>query len=288
MNFEKYRISEKQDVSLDDYETKQISDAEDEKVKDYLYEELVPKFQDLHNKMLAQGEKGILVILQALDAAGKDEIISYIFSTLSPQGLKVTSFGKPSEKEEDHDYLWRMREGFPARGEIGILNRSYYEEILAPKIYDILGKSPLPDSLIGNDIWEKRYNHLRNFEHYMFDNGFPVVKFYFHLSKETQKERLLERMTTPEKNHEFSMSDLEDRQHWDEYREVFEEMLSNTGSEEGPWYVLPADNPWLSRSIATEAMIHIMEQMKLSYPTFDDETQEKVDEAIEKLENDEI
>lgn len=178
-----------------------ISDQKDEDIERELYEELVPKLRNLHEKLNAEGKYGILVVLQALDAAGKDEIIKYIFSNLMPQGLKNTNYGKPTEEENAHDYLWRMHKGLPERGEIAILNRSYYEDIISPKIYDTLDH--LPKNIKDDpDLWKKRYKQINNFEEYMKENGFPVMKFYFHMSKDEQKERFLERLEKREKNHE--------------------------------------------------------------------------------------
>lgn len=274
-------------IDIKEIESYLVSEEKDEDIEKELYDKLIPKLRDLHEKLNAEGKYGILVVLQALDAAGKDEIIKYIFSNLMPQGLKNTSFGKPTDEENNHAYLWRMSKGMPERGEIGILNRSYYEDIISPKIYDTLGH--LPEE-IRNDpkLWEKRYKHINNFEEYMKDNGFPVLKFYFHMSKDTQKERLLDRLENKDKNHEFSFSDIEDRENWDSYQKAFEEMLNNTATDVAPWYVLPADNPWLSRKIATKALIDAIEKIDPKYPQFDKEEEEKAKKVIEDLKNDKI
>lgn len=287
MNLEEFTV-ENGGFSLKDFERKIISKSEDDKLKDEVYEKELPVLVDLHEKLNAEGTRGIVVVLQALDAAGKDEVVKYIFSNLLVQGLKHTSFGKPTDEENNHDYLWRMQKAMPERGQIGILNRSYYEDVISPKIYDILEEEPLPDDLIGDDIWEMRYSQIKNFEKYLKDNGFPVVKFFFHMSKDKQKERLLERLENPNKNHEFSFSDLDDRKHWDDYQEVFEDMLNNTSTKENPWYILPADNPWASRLIATKALIKVLKDIDPKFPEFSDEEKKKVKEAIEKLKNDEI
>lgn len=276
-----------QKIKIADLDSYLVSDEKDEDIEKELYDKLVPKLRNLHEKLNAEGKYGILVVLQALDAAGKDEIIKYIFSNLMPQGLKETSFGKPSEEENAHDYLWRMHKGLPERGEIGILNRSYYEDIISPKIYDTLDH--LPDEIKNDpDLWKKRYKHINNFEEYMKENGFPVMKFYFHVSKDEQKKRLLERLENKDKNHEFSFSDIEDRKNWDSYQKAFEDMLNNTATEKAPWYVLPADNPWLSRKIATLALIEAIENINPSYPSFDSEEKEKVEKIINDLKEDKI
>lgn len=274
-------------IKIADIDSYLVSDQKDEDIKKELYEDLVPRLKKLHEKLNAESKYGILVVLQALDAAGKDEIIKYICSNLMPQGLKNTNYGKPTEEENAHDYMWRMHKGLPERGEIAILNRSYYEDIIAPKIYDTLDN--LPEEIRNApDLWEKRYKHINNFEQYMKENGFPVLKFYFHVSKDEQKDRLLERLEDKEKNHEFSFSDIEDRKNWDKYQKAFEEMLNNTATKDAPWYVLPADNPWLSRKIATIALIEQLENINPSYPTFDKEEEEKAQKVIEDLKNNKI
>lgn len=286
MDKNKFKLTGQQ-IKIADLDSYLVSDEKDEDIEKELYDKLVPKLRKLHEKLNAEGKYGILVVLQALDAAGKDEIIKYIFSNLMPQGLRETSFGKPSEEENAHDYLWRMHKGLPERGEIGILNRSYYEDIISPKIYDTLDH--LPDEIKNDpDLWKKRYKHINNFEEYMKENGFPVMKFYFHVSKNEQKKRLLERLENKDKNHEFSFSDIEDRKNWDSYQKAFEDMLNNTATEKAPWYVLPADNPWLSRKIATLALIEAIENINPSYPSFDSEEKEKVEKIIKDLKEDKI
>jgi len=286
MNKDNFKITGEK-INIKELDRKIISDTKEEEIKKELYDELVPKLRELHEKLFAESKYGILVVLQAIDAAGKDEIIKYIFSNLTPQGLKNTSYGKPTEEEESHDYLWRMSKGLPKRGEIAILNRSYYEDIISPKIYDTLDS--LPDKIKNDkDIWNKRYKHINNFEEYLDENGFKVIKFYFHVSKDEQRKRLLERLEDPKKNNEFSFSDLDDRENWDKYQKAFEEMLNNTSTETAPWYVLPADNPWYSRKIATLALIDAIEEINPKYPTFTEEEQEKAEEVIKKLKNKEI
>ncbi len=276
-----------QKIEIEELETHLVSDEKEEDIKKELFDDLIPKLNDLHNRLFAESKHGVLIVLQALDAAGKDEIIKYIFSNLLPQGLKNTSFGKPSDEENAHDYLWRMHEGLPKRGEIAILNRSYYEDIIAPKIYDTLGHLP-KEIREDPDLWEKRYEHINNFEKYMNENGFPVLKLYFHMSKDVQRQRLLDRLENMDKNHEFAFSDIEDRENWDKYQKAFEEMLNNTSTKTAPWYALPADNPWLARKIATLALIETLEKVNPQYPTFTDEEKEKAKEIEEKLRSKEI
>lgn len=275
-------------VNLSEFEKKLIDKHSDKDIRDEEIGEIIEKLCDLHLKLKAQSTHGILIVLQAMDAAGKDEIIKYIFSNLLPQGLKNTSFGKPNEEELDHDFLWRMHRGMPKRGEFAILNRSYYEDVITPKIYGLLEDDPLPNELSMDELCKQRYEQINNFEKYMYQNGFPVIKFFFNMSKDVQKERLLERLENPEKNNEFSFTDIEDRENWDKYQKAFEDMLDNTSTEYAPWYILPADNPWLSRKIATEGLIEILENINPKYPVFEGEDLEKANKAIDDLKNNRV
>ncbi|MER2173709.1 MAG: PPK2 family polyphosphate kinase [Carnobacterium sp.] len=287
MDISKYRITPEQTpIKLANYPTTDNTLFSDEELQNKRIPESIKKLQDLHLKLHAEEEKGIMVVLQAIDAGGKDEAISFIFSNLTAQGLKTTSVKKPSETEVKHDYLWRIHEGKPARGEISILNRSYYEEVIAPRIHDVLDKDPLPDHLIDEDIWKVRFRQLNDFERYMTENGFSVIKFFFNVSKDVQKNRLLERMKDPKKNWEFSFSDIEERKHWDTYQEVFEDMLNNTSTDYAPWYILPADDDWYARYIISEVMINVLENLDPQFPEISGEDRQKLDENIELLEND--
>lgn len=286
MNSANYRVTlDKTPIKLTDYPTTDTNRPSDDELQNKLIPESIKKLQNLHLKLHAEEQKGIMVVLQAIDAGGKDEAISFIFSNLTAQGLKTTSVKKPSETEIKHDYLWRIHEGKPARGEISILNRSYYEEVIAPRIHDILDKDPLPDHLIDENIWKVRFRQLNDFERYMTENGFPVIKFFFNVSKDVQKERLLERMKDPEKNWEFSFSDIEERKHWDTYQEVFQDMLNSTSTEHAPWYVLPADDDWYARCIISEVMIEVLEKLDPQFPEISGEERKELDESIKMLEN---
>lgn len=285
MDTKNYLVEEGKKIKLSDYKTSENGGIDEKELKEKWIPESVKKLKELHLKLNAGEEKGILVVLQAMDAAGKDEAISYIFSNLNAQGLKTTTFGKPSDTELSHDYLWRIHDALPARGEIGILNRSHYEEVIAPRVHDLLGDEPLPDDVVDENIWSVRFRQINDFERYMSENGFPVVKFFFNVSKEEQKKRLLERMKNPNKNWEFSFSDVEERQHWDDYQQIFEEMLIGTSTQYAPWYVLPADNGDYSRYIISEVMVELLKKIDPHFPEISGEEKEKLDEAIRILEN---
>ncbi|RNF39012.1 PPK2 family polyphosphate kinase [Planococcus salinus] len=285
MNTSRYLVKENEKIDLSKFATAENNRPDEEELQKKLIPETVKKLKDLHLKLNAQEEKGILVVLQAMDAAGKDEAISYIFSNLNAQGLRTMTLGKPTETELAHDYLWRIHDGLPARGEIGILNRSHYEEVIAPRVHDLLKEEPIPDDVIGEDIWAVRFRQINDFERYLSENGFPVVKFFFNVSKEEQKKRLLTRMKDPNKNWEFSFSDVEERQHWDDYQQIFEDMLNHTSTEHAPWYVLPADDESYSRYIIAQVMVELLEEINPQFPEISGEDKEKLEEAIRLLEN---
>lgn len=287
MDIDKHRVKPEEKVNLSKYSTSDEQRYSDEELCDNRIPAMIEKLNELHLKLHAEEEKGIVVVLQAMDAAGKDEAITYIFSKLTAQGIKVSQFKKPAENDLKHDYLWRFREGLPARGQIGIFNRSYYEEVIAPRVHNLLGGTPLPNELIDENIWNLRYRQINDFERYLVENGFPVVKFFFNMSKEEQKRRLLERMKDPAKNWEFSFNDVKERQYWDGYQEIFEDMLNNTSKEYAPWYILPADNEWHSRYIVAEVMVDMLEKIDPQFPEISGEEREKLQDAIRQLENEE-
>ncbi|TCI35626.1 MULTISPECIES: PPK2 family polyphosphate kinase [unclassified Exiguobacterium] len=282
MNIHQFRIDHKNGIRLSDFQTSMQDRPSDETLTEELIPKSVDRLKELHWKLYAEAKKGVVVVLQALDAGGKDEAISYIFSNLNAQGLKTNAFQKPSDTEKKHDYLWRMHDLMPERGQVGILNRSYYEEVIAPRVHDLLGDEVIPDEA---NVWAVRYRQINDYEQYLKENGFEVIKFFFNVSKEVQRDRLLERLKDPKKNWEFSFSDVEERRHWDDYQAIFEDMLSNTSTSQAPWYILPADDDWYARYIVSTVMIDVLENINPQFPTFTEEEQEKIDEAIKELES---
>jgi len=220
------------------------------------------KLQDV---LYANNRYGVLVILQAMDAAGKDGIIKHIMSGLNPQGVQVTPFKVPSAEELDHDYLWRSHEHLPERGNIAIFNRSYYEDVLVVKVHRLAAQN-MPEALVGKDLWEVRYRQLRDYERYMQENGIVVIKFFLYLSKEAQAQRLIERIDNPAKNWKFSAGDLEERQYWDHYQEAYQEMIQATATADAPWYIIPSDHKWFARLLVSEVMIKRLQALPLKYP----------------------
>jgi PPK2 family polyphosphate:nucleotide phosphotransferase len=224
----------------------------------------------LQEKLYAQDRWAVLVVLQGLDAAGKDGVIKHVMSGVNPQGCSVFSFKSPSTEELDHDYLWRAHKCAPERGRIGIFNRSYYEEVLIVRVHPtLLRAQKLPDEMITKHIWDQRYEDINAFEQYLTRNGVVIRKFFLHISKEEQKRRFLERLEDPKKNWKFSMADVNERGFWKDYQEAYEEMIQNTATKHAPWFVVPADNKWFTRLIVASAIIEALDELQLSFPDVD-------------------
>ncbi|MGB2899211.1 MAG: polyphosphate kinase 2 family protein [Candidatus Acidiferrum sp.] len=236
----------------------------------------------LQEKLYAQDRWALLVVLQGLDAAGKDGVIKHVMSGVNPQGCSVFSFKSPSTEELDHDYLWRAHKCVPERGRIGIFNRSYYEEVLIVRVHPtLLRAEKLPDEMITKHIWDQRCEDINAFEHYLTRNGVVIRKFFLHISKEEQKRRFLERLEDPKKNWKFSMADVNERAFWKDYQEAYEEMIQNTAMKHAPWFVVPADNKWFTRLIVASAIIEALDELQLSFPDVD-KAKKKELEAVRK------
>ena len=222
---------------------------------------------ELQNMLYAQDQWAVLLIFQAMDAAGKDSVIKHVMSGVNPQGCQVYSFKAPSEEELDHDFMWRCIKRLPERGRIGIFNRSYYEETLVVRVHrEFLEKEKLPPELVTKDIWEERFQDIRHIERYLTRNGVVIRKFFLHVSKEEQKKRFLERIEEPEKHWKFSADDIKEREYWDDYMEAYEHMIQNTATKHAPWYVVPADNKWFTRVVVAAAVIEALASLDLHYP----------------------
>jgi len=246
----------------------------------------ITRLAELQEKLFAQDRWAILLILQAMDAAGKDSTIKHVMSGVNPQGCDVHAFKAPSAEELQHDFLWRTSRALPERGKIGIFNRSYYEEVLAVRVHpELLAQKKIPANLVNENIWEKRFEDINNFERYLTGNGIVVLKFFLHLSKQEQKKRFLKRLDQPEKNWKFSMSDVLERRHWDKYMSAYEEMIQNTSTKHAPWYVVPADHKWFTRLVVAEAIIEAMECLDLSFPKLDAQRHRELKAARTALEH---
>lgn len=228
----------------------------------------VQTLAEMQDRLYAQDRWAVLVIFQAMDAAGKDSAIKHVMSGVNPQGCQVASFKAPSDEELDHDYLWRCFKRLPERGCIGIFNRSYYEEALVVRVHEeLLHKQKLPPALVTKDIWDERFEDIRGFERYLSRNGVLVRKFFLHVSRKEQKRRFLERIAKPEKNWKFSAADVRERGHWKDYMNAYEGMIRHTATQHAPWYVVPADNKWFTRVVVAAAIIDALASLDLHYPT---------------------
>ncbi len=226
----------------------------------------------------------VLLIFQAMDAAGKDSAIKHVMSGINPQGCQVQSFKAPSNEELDHDYLWRCTRWLPERGRIGIFNRSYYEEVLVVRVHpEFLQRQKLPASLVTKKIWENRFDDIRNFERYLTRNGVLILKFFLHLSKKEQKKRFLDRIEQSDKNWKFSAADVHERKFWSDYQSANEEMIQQTASKAAPWYVVPADNKWFTRAVVAASVVEAIASLDLKYPQLDDAQMKELKAAKKKL-----
>jgi PPK2 family polyphosphate:nucleotide phosphotransferase len=234
--------------------------------------ELLEHYQ---SRLAAQDTYGLLVVLQALDAGGKDSTIRHVMSGVNPQGVVVHGFRQPSPEELDHDYLWRYVQKLPRRGQIGIFNRSHYEEVLVVRVHpEILEHQKLPLGARGDDVWERRYRQINDWERFLVENGFPIVKLFLNLSKEEQRQRFLRRIDHPDSNWKFKANDVAERAHWDEYQKAFSQMISATSTEPAPWYVVPADHKWFLRVAVAAVIVSALADIDPQYPTVGDEARD--------------
>ena len=258
--------------------------SEDKPRAKELLETGVQALAELQDVLYAQDRWSVLLIFQAMDAAGKDGAIKHVMSGVNPQGCQVYSFKSPSAEDINHDYLWRCMKCLPERGRIGIFNRSYYEETLVVRVHpELLAKQKIPQQLITKDIWEERYHDIRHFERYLARNGVVIRKFFLHVSAEEQKKRFLERLDNPAKNWKFSSADSRERGFWKEYMEAYEDMICNTATDYAPWYVVPADNKWFTRVVVAAAVIDALASLDLQYPEVTEEQRKELAAAKEAL-----
>ena len=239
---------------------------------------------ELQDKLYAQDRYAILLIFQAMDAAGKDSVIKHVMSGINPQGCQVFSFKAPTSEDLDHDFMWRCMKRLPERGRIGIFNRSYYEETLIVRVHkEILNKQKLPEKLVTKKIWNERFKDISNFEKYLTRNGVIVRKFFLNVSKEEQKKRFLERIDNPEKNWKFSSTDVKERGYWDKYMNAYEDMIRNTAAKDSPWYVVPSDNKWFTRLVVAATVIDSLASLNLKYPEVGEAKLKELAEAKKSL-----
>jgi PPK2 family polyphosphate:nucleotide phosphotransferase len=281
------------DFKVDDKKNFKIKKVKN-KIKDFYdskseYSEFLSGFRaeldDLQSKLYANSKYGILVIFQAMDAAGKDGTMKAVFQDVNPLGMKFYSFKRPTAKELNHDFLWRCFKQLPERGSLQVFNRSYYEEVLVVKVHeDILhNQQRIPDELITKDVWKERYDDIRNFEKYLSNNGIKVIKFFLNVSKEEQSDRLIERIEDASKNWKFEDGDIKERGFWDDYMNAYEEMINETSTEKNPWYVVPADDKKNMRLIVAKIMTENLKELNLGYPESSEERQTELLGMIETI-----
>ena len=265
-----FRVSEGRRFRLKDIDPADTGDLRSREEADRLLEEGTVRLRRLQEKLYAEDRWGLLLIFQAMDAAGKDSTIKHVMSGVNPQGCQVYSFKAPSAEDLNHDFLWRTTRCLPERGRIGIFNRSYYEETLVVRVHpEILQSQKLPPSLVTKNLWKERFEDIVAFERYATRNGIAIRKFFLHVSREEQKRRFLSRLDMPAKNWKFSLADARERNHWREYMRAYEDMIRNTSSEQAPWYVVPADHKWFTRLVVGAAVIDAIKEMHPEFPTVD-------------------
>ncbi len=280
----RYRIEDGNKFRLKDFDPADTGSEHSKRDAEKLLQQGIADMAELQDKLYAQNRWGLLLIFQAMDAAGKDGAIKHVMSGVNPQGCQVYSFKTPSSEETDHDYLWRCAMRLPERGKIGIFNRSYYEEVLVTRVHpEILASQKIPSSLVDKDVWKNRFEDIHNFERHLWRNGFVVRKFFLNLSKKEQKRRFLARLDHPEKNWKFSVADVREREHWDDYMSAYEDMIVNTACKHAPWYVIPADNKWFSRVAVAAAIVETLESLDLHYPKDSPDQKKQLQEARDQL-----
>lgn len=231
----------------------------------------IERLRALQERLYAANDWAVLVVIQAMDTAGKDGLIKHVMSGLNPAGCQVTAFKQPSSEELDHDYLWRINRALPRRGEIGIFNRSHYEEVIIARVHDLVAHQQLPPELVTPEIWQQRFRQIRDYERYLAENGVRIIKLFLHISRNEQRERLLDRIEQPDKHWKFSSGDVEERQYWDQYQRAYEQMLQETSTQHAPWYCIPADRKWFARTLTSTLLVELLEAIDPQYPSLNAE-----------------
>lgn len=273
LNISRFRVEPGHVVDLRrDFDPGDTNGLESKKHAEIALAETREQLSGFQERLYAQNVHALLVIFQAMDAAGKDGAIKHVMSGVNPQGVRVTSFKTPSTVEQDHDYLWRCVRALPPRGQIGIFNRSYYEEVLIVRVHpEIFAAEQLPEEAKGKGVWRRRFREINDFERYLYDNGIHVLKFFLNVSKNEQRKRFLSRIDEPEKNWKFSAADVAERGHWADYRKAYEKMLGRTSTEHAPWYVIPADHKWFTRLAVGSTIVSALREIDPQFPTISDE-----------------
>lgn len=283
MKTEKFLAKPGNKINLSKFPTDDTLKFSDKSDANKMVEKNIERMQELQNRLYASDKYSLLLIFQAMDAAGKDSTIKHVMSGLNPQGTQVFSFKKPSEEELDHGYLWRINKALPERGRIGIFNRSHYEEVLVVRVHDLIKYQKLPKELMTDDIWQKRFEQINNFEKYLHENGTIILKFFLHVSNEEQKKRFLERIEDKSKNWKFAEADLKEREYWNDYQKCYQEAITATSKDYAPWYIVPADKKWFTRLLVSEIIVKKLESLKLMYPELSKDQLEVLEKCKQQL-----
>ncbi|AFY71485.1 Polyphosphate:AMP phosphotransferase [Thalassoporum mexicanum PCC 7367] len=288
LNLDSFVVKPNAKVKLSNFDPGFTNGYEDKKAARAQLDAGVKQLAKYQDVLYAHDQYAVLLIFQAMDAAGKDSTIKHVMSGVNPQGCQVFNFKAPSDEELDHTFLWRSMKCLPERGRIGIFNRSYYEEVLIARVHpEILGKQKLPTKLVDQKIWQQRFEDINNFEHYLTNNGVVVVKFFLHLSKQEQKKRFLARIDRPAKNWKFHIADVQERQFWDEYNDAYEDVFNHTSTKWAPWHIIPADHKWFTRLVVAKIIVKKLEKLKLHYPKMSDDHRHHLIQARMMLESEE-
>jgi PPK2 family polyphosphate:nucleotide phosphotransferase len=284
MDLKRFRVRHGQKVDLNSYDPADRDGLAGKRQAQEKLDRLLARLVALQEKLYAADRWALLIILQGMDASGKDGVIKHVMSGLNPLGTQVYSFKRPSDEELDHDFLWRISKALPERGRIGIFNRSHYEEVLVVRVHpEILESQRLPESLLTRRIWAERYEDIRTFETHLARSGTRILKFFLHLSKEEQARRLRERLDQPAKNWKFQLGDLGERRLWDSYMRAYEQALSNTSTKDAPWFIVPADHKWVTRLVVAEVIVEALESLHLSFPKPSKEHLDELEQARRQL-----
>jgi PPK2 family polyphosphate:nucleotide phosphotransferase len=282
---DKFRVDRGKHFRLKDYDPADTGHWKSKEHAGEALQEGIARTAELQDKLYAQNNWALLLIFQAMDAAGKDGAIKHVMSGVNPQGCEVHSFKVPSEEELQHDFLWRSYRVLPERGHIGVFNRSYYEEVLVVRVHpEILKTQRTPPSLVTDSIWDERFEDICCLEQHMARSGTVIRKFFLHLSRQEQKKRFLKRLEEPEKNWKFSVGDVRERKCWDDYQQAYEDMIRNTATKHAPWYIVPADNKWFTRLVISTVIVDTLESLDLQYPKLDAQKKKELEAARKQLE----
>ena len=283
MNMDKFVVKPGSKVDLSKIKTGYSGEYKSKSEANDVLRKNIQIMAELQDKLYAQDKFALLIVFQAMDAAGKDGMIKHVMSGLNPQGTQVFSFKQPSTEELDHTYLWRINKALPEKGRIGIFNRSHYEDVLVVRVHNLIDSQKLPGKFKNNDIWKMRYEQINNFENYLYENGIIILKFFLHISKEEQKKRFLKRIDDASKNWKFSSSDLKEREFWNDYQKYYAEAISATSKKHAPWFIIPADKKWFSRLAVSDIIISAMEKIDPKYPALSGKQLEDLKGAKQKL-----